>query len=134
MQVLTYFNSRPCERGFKACSRTENTNFNFNSRPCERGFIYLRFCQPSTSRFQFTPLREGLRSSASHPSLSNFISIHAPARGASILKQQSFLRVWYFNSRPCERGFYPLNHNLMQVFVFQFTPLREGLLSAMEQM
>ena len=54
------------------------------------------------------------------------ISIHAPARGAS--RSDSLLfTITYFNSRPCERGFFRqhLRHGRL---LFQFTPLREGLL------
>ena len=53
--------------------------------------------------FQFTPLREGRRSSASHPT-----------RGI------------YFNSRPSARGDLPCALIHVHTSKFQFTPLREG--------
>ena len=55
------------------------------------------------------------------------ISIHAPARGASLW---CILSDWLhinFNSRPCERGFAILNKMKLGHKLFQFTPLREGL-------
>ena len=75
--------------------------------------------------FQFTPLREGLPIEA-------FFSLHG----------------MYFNSRPCERGFEKkqnpfkesvisihapargaslVNQGVEEDYLFQFTPLREGL-------
>ena len=65
------------------CRLTITTDYtDFNSRPCERGFMI---------------------SARSSRSIS--ISIHAPARGASVTLLPSFLFPFYFNSRPCERGF-----------------------------
>ena len=75
------------------------------------------------------------------------ISIHAPARGATGSQASLKFRIWYFNSRPCERGDrgLPLGSTAIRIsihapargatcfaglakakFVFQFTPLREG--------
>ena len=76
------------------------------------------------------------------------ISIHAPARGASMADQQESIdkifqftplreglpscspsaqHTAHFNSRPCERGFVVLCKKGAQCNRFQFTPLREGL-------
>ena len=121
----TNFNSRPCERGFR-CRKTGDTAGNFNSRPCERGFFFI-LCKCIVFH----------------------ISIHAPARGASCTSSSRYLPM-YFNSRPCERGFSvqlvgrftkdPISihapargascfcFHIINVFQFQFTPLREGLL------
>ena len=77
--------------------------------------------------FQFTPLREGRPRKRPHGLSGACISIHAPARGATPFTQtkqnhgtvfqftplregrptlwRTTLSVlWYFNSRPCERG------------------------------
>ena len=59
--IVSDFNSRPCERGFGIGGKYHDGIKNFNSRPCERGF---------TIELPVT--------------LSSKISIHAPARGASI--------------------------------------------------
>ena len=57
-----------------------------------------------TPKFQFTPLREG-RLYVPHGSRSIFyISIHAPARGATYGLSPFRDAVGNFNSRPCERG------------------------------
>ena len=78
---INHFNSRPCERGFYFTGKIIASGLYFNSRPCERGF------------------------STASPLLSNpDISIHAPARGASI-----------------HTG------GILNEIKFQFTPLREGL-------
>ena len=76
-----YFNSRPCERGFVYQFSPYDFLFNFNSRPCERGFRFIRNIF-TRYRFQFTPLREGLRVRRRKPAFRS-----------------------HFNSRPCERGF-----------------------------
>ena len=78
----SYFNSRPCERGFGLLPDHPEYVSHFNSRPCERGFsIFFNF-----------------------PALFS-ISIHAPARGASSSRWRRIRNGLYFNSRPCERGF-----------------------------
>ena len=56
-------------------------------------------------QFQFTPLREGLLTDKNGPLIMGIISIHAPARGASIMLFLIYCRMADFNSRPCERGF-----------------------------
>ena len=74
------FNSRPCERGDRIPARDRRYFSCFNSRPCERGDR------------QYADAEEKI-----------FVSIHAPARGAT---------------RPARRK--------IQGLRFQFTPLREG--------
>ena len=165
-----YFNSRPCERGFLFSSLSDYYQYYFNSRPCERGFI-LGYANPNEAikisihapargassktksvpyaeKFQFTPLREGLPSNLSMIAFCLFISIHAPARGASFSGCTLDPVIFYFNSRPCERGF-PVEVGILfrlsdfnsrpcergfswrrygRIWKrFQFTPLREGL-------
>ena len=83
---VEYFNSRPCERGFAFSTEIFSRHSDFNSRPCERGFWYQRF-RAQEDLFQFTPLREGLQ--ALHWQYRMIaISIHAPARGASVFDQK----------------------------------------------
>ena len=55
------FNSRPCERGFRLNIMRKCLLIYFNSRPCERGFPQLLIRIRAHRKFQFTPLREGLR-------------------------------------------------------------------------
>ena len=59
--------------------------FDFNSRPSARGDRIL-IGRISPSKFQFTPLREGRRFRGSREDLLCLISIHAPPRGATLLK------------------------------------------------
>ena len=56
----------------------------FNSRPCERGDFHPPSDNPKIVKFQFTPLREGRRKVAGTTTLTWEISIHAPARGATV--------------------------------------------------
>ena len=99
-----YFNSRPCGRGFYLLTAPCPALYISIHAPAGGASLYS-FRMPSTRLFQFTPLREGLRSQMYH--LINFctISIHAPAGGAS----------------PCPVPVHILSR------LFQFTPLREGL-------
>ena len=76
----------------------------FNSRPSARGDRTAQSAFWSLSIFQFTPLREGRRTSADRRRTSMEISIHAPPRGAT--RHPASL-----SSQACR---------------FQFTPLREG--------
>ena len=122
----SYFNSRPCERGFFDNPELLEVGEYFNSRPCERGFNNLPY----------------------HGSLKS-ISIHAPAKGASypavhavrkvenfnsrpcergfVAGQEQFNEFLDFNSRPCERGFKSIADCTLTMQIFQFTPLRKGL-------
>ena len=126
-QGSPHFNSRPCERGFEILQSYHMALILFQFTPLREGLrdIYVR---PAVwNVFQFTPLREGLLSQTEYLWLfaqdfnsrpcergfwgqkvvpgSNWISIHAPARGASIITYKCCIIFWYFNSRPCERGF-----------------------------
>ena len=99
----TYFNSRPSARGDKAYIIKCWKITYFNSRPSARGdALWQGGHAPSpisihapprgatrelikkyyTSKFQFTPLREG-RLNVMLATIYNFISIHAPPRGAT---------------------------------------------------
>ena len=56
------------------------------------------------------------------------ISIHAPARGATCPQWMSQPSHVNFNSRPCERGDPYEVREITGLLLFQFTPLREGRL------
>ena len=124
--------------------------------------------------FQFTPLREGRQAEAvnsltrryfnSRPSargdarfkpptsVPEFISIHAPPRGATLMHSTAWRGFFYFNSRPSARGdsrarkacwrysyfnsrpsargdFAAVDNIAVWCGRFQFTPLREGRLT-----
>ena len=55
-------------------------------------------------KFQFTPLREGRRSTRNGRDQLRLISIHAPAGGATLKPPSPVTPLAYFNSRPCGRG------------------------------
>ena len=56
----------------------------FNSRPCERGDRSTKSRSRFSTIFQFTPLREGRRTMQKSEERRTPISIHAPARGATV--------------------------------------------------
>ena len=125
--ISFYFNSRPCERGFYRWYEPNRKRDLISIHAPARGAsVMCRVLTKLKREFQFTPLREGLLNSiifssypvnfnsrpcergfaeAEHCIIGHPISIHAPARGASI----SFC---------CD---------MVVVCLFQFTPLREGL-------
>ena len=98
--------------------------------------------------FQFTPLREGRLLVSPRYMKLDYISIHAPPRGATFVLFFAENVAVYFNSRPSARGdgrlFCNFTHQTdfnsrpsargdafaerqpMQDGLFQFTPLREG--------
>ena len=126
MRKRCYFNSRPSARGDNPRRRHARRHPYFNSRPSARGDRTVFFVTPTTSPFQFTPLREGRHAppeaveatpaisihapprGATQPSSGclrhRVISIHAPPRGATALSPGDPRRFPYFNSRPSARG------------------------------
>ena len=120
------FQFTPLREGrlFQSAHRAQVVDF--NSRPCGRGDPRDTQVSPLSYEFQFTPLREGRRWTAqSTPILSHFnsrpcgrgdlvrrphilqpqfISIHAPAGGATDAHALTHTAPPYFNSRPCGRG------------------------------
>ena len=76
----------------------------FNSRPCERGFLNQE-CNCFFFVISIHAPARGASLSSSYYKAIKSISIHAPARGASAT-YSCLLRINNnFNSRPCERGF-----------------------------
>ena len=167
---LVYFNSRPSARGDRVGLSHSHPSLHFNSRPSARGDH-----SPSVSAtrsgisihapprgatkvavhetiffkaFQFTPLREGRRSSCCflrsrqvfqftplregrHGGLARYkiqkmnFNSRPSARGDfffAILPHRSD----YFNSRPSARGDQAAERDAGRSKIFQFTPLREG--------
>ena len=125
MMCWKNFNSRPSARGDAATRRRFRRRSNFNSRPSARG--------------DKEELQKRQR---------EYISIHAPPRGATTLSRRFLLSEENFNSRPSARGdriackipFCCGHFNSRPsargdalicsfcscVTIFQFTPLREG--------
>ena len=148
MILTTYFNSRPSARGdalWQGGHAPSPISIHAPPRGATRELIKKYY----TSKFQFTPLREG-RLNVMLATIYNFISIHAPPRGATSSELRRVARSRNFNSRPSARGdfrvmpggYTPGNFNSrpsargdhQSIFVrtaaasFQFTPLREGRL------
>ena len=101
-----HFNSRPCERGDKLRYFCAGEYGDFNSRPCERGDAVPRLIIRLVS-----------------------ISIHAPARGATVLPGDTF-ELDIFQFTPLREGRPNSICGRFRSNAFQFTPLREGRLRA----
>ena len=145
----TDFNSRPCERGFQELQihsvffpisihapargasndsiRTHERIYNFNSRPCERGFNSSSGTSSWPFSFQFTPLREGLHQVTGMKEVLEMPFQFTPLREGLPECGNKCPAYSHFNSRPCERGFCLIEHQINIGKKFQFTPLREGL-------
>ena len=141
------FNSRPSARGDDARHTGRNRPHHFNSRPSARGDLHCGRAVMHQARFQFTPLREG-RQGLLACLLASLISIHAPPRGATLLRggllRGGLISIHapprgataaaprlraeanYFNSRPSARGDRKADADALAADLFQFTPLREG--------
>ena len=143
-----HFNSRPCERGFRFTKYNIKREDSFQFTPLREGLRMKQVSDAVVKQFQFTPLREGLPRHPPHIRYSgNFnsrpcergftalsfdilsntpISIHAPARGASI--QNSFCKIVFpISIHAPARGASQFPVIPLHVQTFQFTPLREGL-------
>ena len=127
-----YFNSRPCERGFVSLPvQLFWAQHYFNSRPCERGFIKDINAYREALNFNSRPCERGFQKSVRPFERIKYISIHAPARGAS----ENGLEL--FGCKPISihapaRGASKAAIDNVAANVFQFTPLREGLLYEFE--
>ncbi|SFL91240.1 hypothetical protein SAMN05421830_10922 [Desulfomicrobium norvegicum] len=139
------FNPRPCERG-DADSSTNAAALAVSIHAPARGATVNRSAFSSVFWFQSTPLREGRpRRYALLCPMSSFnprpcergdahlmqvprpvfVSIHAPARGAT----RAMTELWstrMFQSTPLREGRRDLITAAMHIPMFQSTPLREG--------
>ena len=105
MILTTYFNSRPSARGdalWQGGHAPSPISIHAPPRGATRELIKKYY----TSKFQFTPLREG-RLNVMLATIYNFISIHAPPRGATSSELRRVARSRNFNSRPSARGDFP---------------------------
>ena len=141
------FQFTPLREGRLRRFRKRRTSCDFNSRPSARGDC-CRFCTQNIPRnFNSRPSARG-DAGIYNPQIRNFISIHAPPRGATMCVPSWGRRSSNFNSRPSARGddFLWVGHNLpviisihapprgatrifsgkIRQMLFQFTPLREG--------
>ncbi len=124
--LITYFNSRPCERGFHTRGTTITFSSDFNSRPCERGFHHTLRSSSPVPNFNSRPCERGFDVNPISHGLQQFISIHAPARGASVFRGNQWLQE-LFQFTPLREGLRLGTDDSSKPNPFQFTPLREGL-------
>ena len=118
------FNSRPCTRGDSARRYRCFPCAYFNSRPCTRGDAVEKN-PPYAVKFQFTPLHEGRLALMALICPRVMISIHAPARGATIVEGVNRSQVFISIHAPA-RGATSFISSSARPCIFQFTPLHEG--------
>ena len=100
-----YFNSRPCERGFNFHILLILLQIPFQFTPLREGLQDVGCINNMQNLFQFTPLREGLLNRK--PVYNGFLIFQfTPLREGLLMFQLHAYHTAYFNSRPCERGFF----------------------------
>ena len=124
--VTKIFQFTPPRRGRPPISVEVGAEVNFNSRPREGGDASANALRLPPIYFNSRP-REGGDGLASRFTVRIFISIHAPAKGATgLLQVGNRSTLPYFNSRPREGGDSPLLDLAGDAVIFQFTPPRRG--------
>ena len=97
------FQSTPLHEGRRYGIRTSGRRLAFQSTPLHEGRRESNLTPPKDAdKFQSTPLHEG-RHGPGRPRGRQVVSIHAPARGATI-RRRDHGRQHGFNPRPCTRG------------------------------
>ena len=100
----------------------------FNPRPCARGDSHRFELTKFIDSFQSTPLREGRPRPGVNAEIA-VVSIHAPARGATLLSDEAWHDDHLFQSTPLREGRLHCIVALIPLsWQFQSTPLREGRL------
>ena len=149
--TTTYFNPRPPRGGrLRQPAQGSGASDHFNPRPPPRGGRRASCATPlAIRRFQSTPPRGGRPSRPPAPPAATGyfnprpprggrrdrlfrasdlrqISIHAPARGATINRLPVSTADCYFNPRPLARGETAPTVDKSKYYTFQSTPPRRG--------
>mgnify|MGYP004652545553 CR=1 FL=1 len=120
-----YFNSRPCGRGdLSRYFKRIIANISIHA-PAGGATAHGDAEYPDRCQFQFTPLREGRRSSCACRPASRYFNSRPCGRGDGSAPIWACARK-HFNSRPCGRGDAAWIRARSCCLLFQFTPLREG--------
>ncbi len=119
------FNPRPCARGDGGKMEGEVILAGFNPRPCARGDGFSAVCRDREEVSIHAPAR-GATILMGIAGNDYMVSIHAPARGATTDREQALTHTDGFNPRPCARGDACIFLLLQLRTAFQSTPLREG--------
>ena len=121
------FQSTPLREGRPMAHHNDaRFNFGFNPRPCARGDRSKGWAPWVLIGFNPRPCARGDEGDHEGQAVRVYVSIHAPARGATNRGRTGRTIKRCFNPRPCARGdeavLYPEN----TLREFQSTPLREG--------
>ena len=101
---IPYFNSRPCGRGDPRDTQVSPLSYEFQFTPLREGRRWTAQSTPILSHFNSRPCGRGDLVRRPHILQPQFISIHAPAGGATDAHALTHTAPPYFNSRPCGRG------------------------------
>ena len=121
-----YFNPRPCARGDVAILSFAGTAIDFNPRPCARGDDIQQNAVYNISISIHAPAR-GATVRFEDKERTVGISIHAPARGATPHPNNS-AHSFAISIHAPARGATVTARDRMELLRFQSTPLREGRL------
>ena len=120
------FQSTPPREGrLFALHRFKHLRNSFNPRPRARGDTKLLWLINVKLMFQSTPPREGRQPSLSNSGKAKSVSIHAPARGATV-DHDSWAVLKEFQSTPPREGRRDTQTTSALSIMFQSTPPREG--------
>ena len=120
------FNPRPRAGGDLMLWYRKNSQCRFNPRPRAGGDVTQLTSFAPTLQFQSTPPRGGRRYKGEHTTRPKFVSIHAPARGATNGLSKCTSRFLRFNPRPRAGGDVPIKIGKFTHYKFQSTPPRGG--------
>ena len=126
------FQSTPLHEGRRYGIRTSGRRLAFQSTPLHEGRRESNLTPPKDAdKFQSTPLHEG-RHGPGRPRGRQVVSIHAPARGATIQRMRA---EWnnMFQSTPLHEGRLADDARHDPRRGFQSTPLHEGRLEEMQR-
>ncbi len=125
---IRQFQSTPPREGRRPMTADASQLLNgFNPRPCARGDSHERQCCRLATMFQSTPPREGRRCEHGAIDRSSDVSIHAPARGATLRSAIVGMQASRVSIHAPARGAtVPSDVLIASMRVFQSTPPREG--------
>ena len=120
------FQFTPLREGRHAAVECIPHECKFQFTPLREGRPRMAAGGTAWGRFQFTPLREGRRLSVKSYNAPIAVSIHAPARGATVQWPCHYFCHNLFQFTPLREGRQDTGRTLDTWQKFQFTPLREG--------
>ena len=126
-QIRNFISIHAPPRGATDVEPEGNAAFLISIHAPPRGATMLVLWISARNLFQFTPLREGRLDLFRNAQNAAKISIHAPPRGATAIPPEG-TAIYCISIHAPPRGATCTSISTPAVFLFQFTPLREGRL------